>query len=275
MLKKATILFVLTAFLICKSAFGQITIAPIMLFMDDQNRFGTLLILNGSDQAQEISIDFPFGYPTTDAEGGIKMVYDDGASADKFGISNDIRGFPRSFVLQPGQRQVVRLTVRPEKTEAGMYWTRARITSIPQAPPIGEVSEESITAQITYKFEQVTTIFYKHGAVTTGLNMINLSVEQPGDAIKLISDVQRTGNAPFLGSIILTISNSTGDILVQKKSSTSVYFDFRQVFSIDKNELSAGNYTAQIKYISERPDIPGPDLVQTEPLTQSVNFTVK
>lgn len=276
MAKKISSAVLFLLLILCvKSAVAQITIAPIMLFLDEQNRFGTLTVMNGSEQVQEVSIEFPFGYPVTTEEGNIEMVYNDSTTAEEWGISEAIRGFPQNFTLQPGQRQVVRLTIRPREFQDGMYWSRIRTTSSPQSPPVGETSEDEITTQITYKFEQITTVFYKHGDVNTGLDIKNINAEQNSDTVEIITDVTRTGNAPFLGSIELTVRDSQGNIVNEQRTSTSIYFDYRQVFELNGSDLSPGNYEAEIAFISERNDVPRSDLVQMDPITRSTNFTVE
>ena len=274
-MKKLFFLFLLLFGVFLTSAKAQITIAPTMVFVDQQERFGSFLVLNGSDQAQEVSIEFPFGYPVTNSEGNIEMVYDDSSRAQKFGISNLVKGFPQNFVLQPGQRQVVRMTVRPKDFSDGTYWTRIKTTSSAQNPAVGEETDEGITAQITYKFEQVTTLFYKHGNTNTGIEIQNFTRQNSADNFEFIADVQRSGNSPFLGSIILTITDSDGNTVVEKRTSTSIYFDYRQVFEVAQDELENGEYTAEITFETQRPDVPSDDIIQMEPVSQSISFTKK
>jgi len=252
---------------------AQITIAPTMVFIDQQNRFGSFLVLNNSDRPQEISVEFPFGYPTTKDNGDIQMVYDDTTTAREFGISNIVRGFPQNFVLQPGQRQVVRLTIRSKDFTDGMYWTRIKTTSSAQQPPVGEQTDEEITAQITYKFEQVTTLFYKHGGTETGIEIQNFETEQTEDNIEFTVDASRIGNSPFLGSITLTLEDKEGNIAAEKMTSTSIYFDYRHIFKIPKTDLEDGSYEAQITFETRRPDIPQEDIVQMEPVSRSISYT--
>lgn len=276
MARKISSLVFFLLFIFClKGAVAQITIAPIMLFLDEQNRFGTLMVMNGSEEVQEVSIEFPFGYPVTDQQGQTQMVYNDSTTAEKWGISDVIRGFPQNFTLQPGERQVIRLTIRPQQFQDGMYWSRIRTTSNPQSPPVGEAEDDEITTQITYKFEQVTTVFYKHGNVETGLEIKDITAEQNGDAIEIISDVNRTGNAPFLGSIKLRVRDQQGNTIAERETSTSIYFDYRQVFELNETDLSPGKYEAEIAFISQRNDIPRSDLIQMDPVTESIYFTVE
>lgn len=272
-MKKLTVLFLALFTVISGKAMSQITIAPTMVFIDQQNRFGSFLVLNGSEQPQEVSIDFPFGYPITNNQGDIQMIYEDSTVAEQYSISNLVRGFPQNFVLEPGQRQVVRLTLRPGNFDDGTYWTRIRTTSNAQRAAIGEETSEEVTAQITYKFEQVTTLFYKQGDTTTGINLINFTHRETEDGIEFMADAERTGNSPFLGSILLEISDSDGNTVLERMTSTSIYFDYRQVFEIPAGELDAGSYNATITFKTERPDVPKQDIVQMEPLSRSITFT--
>lgn len=244
-----------------------------MVFIDQQNRFASFLVLNGSDQVQEVSIEFPFGYPTTSPDGDIRMIYEDSTTAEEYGISNIVRGFPQNFVIQPGQRQVVRLTIRAKDFSDGMYWTRIKTTSNAQNPPVGEEAGDQITAQITYKFEQVTTLFYKHGDTNTGIEVQDFTHRDADDNVEFIADVSRTGNSPFLGSIVLTLQDTDGNTVLEKLASTSIYFDYRHIFKIPKEDLKDGRYNAQLTLKTERPDVPKENIVQMEPVSRSISYT--
>ncbi|MTI89171.1 MAG: hypothetical protein FH748_14540 [Balneolaceae bacterium] len=246
-----------------------------MLFIDDQDRFASLLIMNGSSEVQEVTIEFPFGYPLTTDMGEIEMVYDDSVTANRHGISDRIRAFPRNFTLQPNQRQIVRLTIAPGNFEPGTYWSRIKTTSSPQSPPIGETGNDQVTTQITYNFEQITTVFYKKGNVTTGLNLMDISAGQNEDFIWVKTDLERTGNSPFLGSAYLTVIDDNGNEVLSRRTSVSIYFDYTQAFKIRPTELPAGEYQAEIRFVSQRSDIPDTEIVETEPVSQSITFTVR
>lgn len=273
--KTSALLFGLLLSIGVQTSLAQITITPIFLYLDQQERFGSILVMNGSEQEQEVSISFTFGYPITDENGNINMVYDDSSKAETWGISDAVRSFPQNFTLQPGQRQVVRLTIQPRDLEDRMYYTRVKTTSTPVSPSVGETSEDNVTTQITYKFEQITTLFYKHGEVNTGVEINNLNTEQTEEEVKFIADLSRNGNAPFLGSIVLNIKNEEGESVIERRTSTSIYFNYRQVFNINKENLPSGNYTAELTIVSERGDVSRSDIISIEPITQTVNLEVK
>ncbi|NGP76956.1 hypothetical protein G3570_09950 [Balneolaceae bacterium YR4-1] len=272
-MKKLSLIVLLILAFSANGVLAQITIAPTMVFVDQQNRFGSFLVLNGSEEAQEVSIEFPFGYPVTGPEGNIDMIYNDSTAANQYGISDVVRGFPQNFVLQPGERQTVRLTIRPKDYSNGTYWTRIKTTSNAQEPAIGATSDDEITAQITYQFEQVTTLFYKHGETNTGIDINNFSARDTEDDIEFIIDASRTGNSPFLGSIILEVNDADGNTAAEKLASTSIYFDYRQIFSIPKSDLNDGNYNATVTFKTQRPDVPNEDIVQMNPVSRSISYS--
>lgn len=272
-MKKLSLIFLFLTAFTYNTMWAQITIAPTMVFIDQQNRFGSFLVLNGSEEAQEVSIEFPFGYPVTSQDGNIDMVYDDSAAADRYGISDVVRGFPQNFVLQPGERQTVRLTIRPKDFTDGTYWTRIKTTSNAQEPPVGAASEDEITAQITYEFEQVTTLFYKHGDTNTGIDINEFVAQDTGENIEFVVDVSRTGNSPFLGSIILELTDTEGNLSAEKLASTSIYYDYRQIFVIPKSDLKDGTYNASVTFETRRPDVAREDIVQMEPVSRSISYT--
>ena len=274
-LKRSGILMLWLAVFFLNTAVAQVTIAPTALFIDDQTRFGSFLVLNGSDQTQEVSLTFEFGYPDTDEQGNSFMNYEDEEAKEQYSIAEWIRGFPRNFALQPGERQTVRLTVRPPgEVPDGTYWTRIKTASNPAVPDIDDEVAEGVQAQITFRFEQVTAGFYKRGNVTTGLRFRDLNTGVEEDEVVVRADMERTGNSPFLGSMFLTVTDNNGNTVYERRTSTTVYIDAIRRMAIDAAELNSGNYTAEVRFETRRPDVSSSDLVQGEPVSQTVNFSI-
>lgn len=257
-------------------AAAQITIAPTMMFIDSQSRFGTFLVMNGSDETQEISIEFLFGYPGINESGNYEMIYDDPAAAKKYSIADQIRGFPRNFTLAPGQRQVVRLTIRGvNELEPGVYWSRIKTISNPQAVAIGETEEDVISANIRFKFEQISTVFFTNGDVATNINFKDLSAEVNGSNVAITSQVEQTGNAPFLGSIFFNIWDNNGNKVKESRISSSCYFNAIHSQSFAINDLPEGTYTAEVTYQPGRPDISEDNIFNGESVSRKTNFTIR
>ncbi|MEX0680853.1 MAG: hypothetical protein WD097_05680 [Balneolales bacterium] len=254
---------------------AQVTIAPTALFIDDQSRFGSFLVLNGSNEAQEVSLLFEFGYPDTDDEGNSYMNYEDEEARVRYSMADWIRGFPRNFILAPGERQTVRLTVRPPgEVSEGTYWTRIKTVSNPAVPDIDEEVTEGVQAQITFRFEQVTAGFYKRGNVTTGIHFNDLAVDVYDNQGIVRARVERTGNSPFLGSIFLIVRDANNNVVYEHRTSTTVYIDAVRRIEFDASELPPGSYTAEVRFESWRPDISSSDIVQADDAIQQTTFNV-
>lgn len=257
---------------------AQVTISPTNLFIEGNTRFGSYIVVNGSSEQQEISVDFLFAYTDVDDSGNRVIVYDDSVSEDKYSIASYIRAFPKNFVLAPGQRQVVRLRVSPPQgLDDGTYWARIKTTSAPETPPIELGAADAVTARVGIKIEQVTGIFYKQGTVDTGVGVqgIRTNLSDDGNTLSVLADIVRTGNSPFLGSITTSLTNSAGEVVRSEFVSTSLYFDkiYKQDLLIEG--LPAGTYSLSVKFETDRSDISGNNLIQMEPVTETTTYVIR
>ena len=258
-----------------KPATAQVAIAPSTVFISDQTNIGTLYVSNRSDEPQEVSIDFAFGYPSSDQDGNLVMNYEDSAAFATHAINERIRAFPRSFVLGPRQQQTVRFQVRPQPgADDGVYWTRVRILANPQTPEIDMPAEEGITTRITFRFEQVIAAFYRQGNATTGLNIKEVEVRQDNDRLILLPHLERTGNAPFIGSMFAKMYDADGNMVKERQSTTTAYFSEIRRIELDTSDIEPGDYRVELTFETRRGDISPTDLVQSPPITDVIEVTV-
>ena len=273
------IIYILFCYVLLAPAYAtaQVTIAPTNLFIDSQSRFGTYMIINGSNQAQEISIEFLFGYSDTDEQGNRSLVYDDPQKETQHSIADQVRAFPRNFTLQPGQRQIVRLRVNaPADLDDGTYWARIKTTSSPEAPPVELQSTETVTARVGFKIEQITGLYLKKGDVTTGIVIGDMRTNQREDGIlEVLADVNRIGNSPFLGTITANIYDSNNKKINTPGNfvSTTIFFDGVHKQEINVSSLAPGTYRAELVFETQRNDISSGDIVQSETSSKSVTFS--
>lgn len=256
-------------------AMAQVAIAPSTVFIDDQTNIGTLYVSNRSDEPQEVSIEFAFGYPSSDEEGNLVMNYEDSVAFDQYAVNERIRAFPRSFVLDGGQQQTVRFQVRPDPgSEDGMYWTRVKIMANPREADIGVTEEEEITTRITFRFEQIVAAFYKQGNVTTGLNIKEVEVRHVDDKTVLMPHMERTGNAPFIGSMTARMYDADGNLVKEQQTTTTAYFEEVRRLEMDTSDLSPGDYRVELTFETRRGDISPTDLVQAPEITETINVSI-
>jgi hypothetical protein len=255
---------------------GQVAIAPSTVFISDATNVGTLYVSNRSDEAQEVTIEFAFGYPSSDEEGNLVMNYQDSAAFEKYALNDWVRAFPRSFVLGPRQQQTVRFQVRPRQgIDDGVYWTRVKVLANPQATEIDVTAEEGITTRITFRFEQIIAAFYKKGNTNTGLNVPRIDVRQQDGTLVLLPHLERTGNAPYIGSMTARLYDLDGNMVSERQSTTTAYFKEKRRLEMDISGLPAGDYRAELTFETRRADMSPTDLVQAPALTQSVSVTIK
>ena len=260
-------------------AVAQVSIAPSAVFIDDRTNVGTIYVSNRSNDPQEISIEFAFGFPSSDEDGNTVMVYEnnDGMAAEhaQFAVNERIRAFPRAFVLDAGDRQTVRFQVRPDPgAEDGTYWTRVKVLSNPQDPDVDITEEEGITTRITFRFEQIIAAFYKQGNASTGVNVTDVEVRHDEDRISLLPHLERTGNSPFIGSIFARMYGPGGELLQERQSTTTAYFDVVRRIEFDTTGFEPGDYRVELSFETRRSDVSPTDLVQAPAVTETVQVTI-
>lgn len=255
---------------------AQVTISPTVIFLDQNSSVGSFFISNPSNEVKEVQIGFEFAYPATNQEGVFSMVSDDEEAAQIYSLAPDIRTFPTTFVLQPNQRQTVRLLANlSNDRDDRLYWARMRVTSSSLTPPIEEVVDGEVGAQVTMQIAQVTAVFQHHGATNTALTIHETEYTVHDDYVSLYVDIEREGNSPFLGSVSTRISDNNGNVVVENRNTTTVYFRNYHRIQIEREELPPGSYTAEITYISQRNDVRPEYLLQIEPVSTTISFTVE
>ncbi|WP_142455490.1 hypothetical protein [Gracilimonas mengyeensis] len=268
-------IFLVMGVFIATNAYSQVAIAPTNLFIDANSNFATYLVINNSQENQEISVDFLFGYTSTDSLGIRSLVFDDSTTASEYSLVEYMRAFPQDFTLNPGRRQVVRIRVNPpanldEKT----YWARIRTSSNPVSPPVEVESSDNVTARVGINIQQISGIFLKKGEVSTGIEVEEIRPLINNDSLIVLADFQRLGNSPFLGTITTQLKDDSGNVVKENVTSTTLYFDgtHREELTID--DIESGNYTIEIQYETRRSDIPADELVQMQPVTATTTVTI-
>ncbi|TVQ65001.1 MAG: hypothetical protein EA360_11060 [Balneolaceae bacterium] len=256
---------------------AQVTISPTAVFLDSNSKVGSFFVSNPSNNAVEVRLSFEFAYPATDETGRVFLNYEDEEAESRFSLQPHLRAFPTTFVLQPGARQTIRLIGRlPQTTEPGMYWTRMRVSSNQVTPPIGEVAEGQVAAQVSFQIDQVTAVLVHHGVVSTGLEIHQSQASVEEGRLTILTDVERTGNAPFIGSVrTRLLSQANQQIIDERRSSTSVYFRSNQRVEFDVSSLAPGTYTAVTTFESSRNDISSQNLIQIPDVTTRTTFIIE
>jgi len=266
----------LLLFLIVQASFAQVTISPTQVFLDPNTKVGNFYISNPSGSAIEVRLSFEFAYPKTDDQGNISFVNDNPDFESQSSIVPYLRAFPTTFVLQPDQRQTIRLVGRiPNTVGDGLFWSRMRVSSSQLTPPIGEVTDGGVTAQVAFQFDQVTGVFVQNGNAATGLRIHGSEANKADGRLTILTDVERTGNSPFLGSVRTRILDSANNVVDERRSSTSVYFRNKQRVEFDAVNLRPGTYTIETTFESQRNDISSQNLLQIPNVTERTTIQIE
>ncbi|MCP9290090.1 MULTISPECIES: hypothetical protein [Gracilimonas] len=274
---KKLLLTILLGLCTLSAGFTQVTIAPTNLYVSDDSRFGTYMVINNSNENQEISIDFVFSYSALNEDGQRRIVEDDSTRAELYSIAENVRAFPQNFVLTPGQRQIVRLRIAaPNNLEDGTYWARIRTSATPEAPPVELEQSETVTASLGLIVEQVTGLYYKVGSVNTGIVIKEIvpNVSEDG-VLEVLTDFERTGNSPFLGSVITSLIDSNGNVVQQSRNSTTLYFSGTHKQEIILENTPPGEYSVRVEFITQRNDVSPDEIVQMDPVSSTTKYTLR
>ncbi|HEX9346799.1 MAG TPA: hypothetical protein VF919_04440 [Gemmatimonadales bacterium] len=262
-----------------------VMIAPHAVFIDHNQRSGSVLLYNPGTEPVEVSISTIFGYPTTDSIGRIQL---DTLMADSTNSALGwIQAFPRRLTVGPRERQTVRLLARPPVGLAdGEYWLRLRIAAQAGTVPITGVSDTT-AIQVGLKLEVRTIIGvnYRKGAVMTGVALSNLRAQVVGDSVITRARIERRGNAAFIGMIRETLVDSTGAVRAQRvgdslvtsyQSPIGVYFTMepRLASAIPAPGLPRGRYWLRYEAVAEREDLDPKVVLKAPTVRDSVQLIV-
>jgi hypothetical protein len=262
-----------------------VMVAPHAVFIDHNQRSGSVLLYNPGTEPVEVTISTIFGYPITDSIGRIQL---DTLMADSTNSALGwIQAFPRRLTVGPRERQTVRLLARPPVGLAdGEYWLRLRIAAQAGSVPITGVSDTT-AIQVGLKLEVRTIIGvnYRKGAVMTGAALSNLRAQVVGDSVITRAKIERRGNAAFIGVIRETIVDSTGAVRAQRvgdslvtsyQSPIGVYFTMepRLASALPAPGLPRGRYWLRYEVVAEREDLDPKVVLKAPAVRDSVQLIV-
>ncbi len=266
----------LLVLILANQAMAQVSIAPSFVFVDPNNGVGNVFVSNNSVKPYEISVNFVFGYPSSDSDGNLIMNYNDSIAYAQYALDPIIRAFPRSFLLKGGEQRTVRLQIIPkERNKEGFYFTRMKVLARPQTVEVSDTATQEIGTKINFNFEQITAVFYHKGKVTTGLIVKDIDVLQKEGVLELRPRLQRTGTAPFLGSVFAKLKDAQGKIVVETQATTTAYFEEIRRIDLKLDKVIPGIYTLELSFDTHRNDMLASDLIQAPLIVKEKTIIIK
>lgn len=263
-------LAVAIALLALSSTAHAVTVSPTALYLSARNPSALLTLINTGARPEEIEIAFGFGYPTSDSTGALQVRITDSADADEPSAAAWLRAFPRRLVLQPGQRQVVRVTVvAPAGLAEGEYWGRVLVKSRGGEPPI-EQTQGQVRMQLSLETTFATAVFFQKGAMQTGVTA-TASAERVGNGVAFTIDLHREGNAVFLGRVRAELYDASEHKLAEAEDVVAVYRQIRRRFLL-RGDAPFPDGPLTVRYVAdtERPDLPATGPVRSAAVNGSV-----
>jgi hypothetical protein len=259
----------LLAFLAMTTASGLeaqgVTVSPMGLYIDSRTRVGALTIYNPSTMPAEVDIGFAFGYPRSDDSGAISVELTNEPEAGEPSALDWLRVFPRRMVLQPGQRQVVRVLVEPPADVSdGEYWARVVVSSRASQP---EMTDESngTRFQIGIRTNLVLPVSYRKGEVGTGVEVSYGSATHSCDRVSLDLGLRRTGTAAFLGRLRAELVDVNGRRLSHTVEDVPVYHTLRRRLHLTL-PLGAVPNEVRVAIGTDRDDLPAGATLPADPM---------
>jgi len=204
------------------------------------------------------------------------MNYNDSTAYHQYALDKMIRVFPRSFILKGGEQRTVRIQVIPGmRRNEGFYFTRMKVMAKPQSAEVTDSVTNGIGTKINFNFEQITAVFYHKGKVTTGVEVKDLEVHQNQGVLVILPQLERIGNAPFLGSMYAKLIDAKGNTIAETQSTTTVYFKEIRRIEMNLSKVSPGMYTLQISFETQRNDMMAEDLVQAIRIVHDSQVEIK
>lgn len=249
-----------------------VTVSPTAVYIDHRTRTATLTLHNPDPNPAEVEISFAFGYPQSDATGTITVPLFEPSATDP-SAAGWLRAFPRRLILEPGQRQVVRVMVQPPADLAdGEYWARVLVSAKGGPPPIEQVQGDK-RIQLELRTVLVTALNYRKGAVSTGIAVRAASATASESKVTLTLDLAREGNAAYLGQVRASLVAPNGKVVAEQTEDLAVYREMRRRVEL---ALPAGTraqgHTVQYTLTSEREDLPPEGPLPTKPISGSVQI---
>jgi hypothetical protein len=276
-MKSVKIAAIVLLFALCSTVLqAQLAISPPYVSVDGKSGVGNIYITNNSAQAQEVEISFAFGYPGSDAEGNLVMNYTDSVAYEQYAMDPVVRAFPRTFILPGKQQRTVRVQVKPSSgMKDGFYFTRVKVLGKPQTADVAKPVAEGISTKISYNFEQVIPAFYARGKVTTGLKVDKIDVAQKDSLLVIKAQLDRLGEAPFIGSSIIKLMDSKGKVVANSQASITAYFAVTRRMELGVSGIAPGSYKLEVSFETKRGDMAAGDLVQAQPVKETVDVVIK
>ncbi|MBE2190166.1 MAG: hypothetical protein KGZ71_12000 [Desulfobulbaceae bacterium] len=269
-MKKFAIIIVLSLIFLSTEMLSQIGLYPQAVFLNQKNRASNLKILNMSNETKEVIIDIMFGYPNYDSLGNYSLVYGDTIPEAKWSATPYVRVFPKRLLLKGNEEQVVKFMLgNMSDAPDGTYFGRIHVLSKNPPQEVDTTYTDKITAQIDIHFTLISALIVDKGQTHCEISVSPVRAFADSAKVNIMVDVQKGGNAPFLGTSAMKVFDMSGKLVAETKEMTPFYFSGTRAFKFDKKFFNNGRYRVEFSMSNEHKDVPDDFKVPFEPLSES------
>jgi hypothetical protein len=189
-----------------------VLVAPHSVVIDHRTRSGSLSLYNPGEDPAEVTLSTFFGYPVTDSTGEFELRTVERPDLSMPSAAGWVEAFPKRMVLQPKERQTVRLLARPPARLAdGEYWARLVVAAKGGTVPVtGVDSSSGVTVGLNLEVRTILPLQYRKGSVATSIRLSRLAAVVEGDSLAVRMRLDRMGTAAFIGTVRGVLTDSTG-----------------------------------------------------------------
>lgn len=253
-----------------------VLVAPQGIAIDHRVRSGSFEVYNPGTERVEVAVGTVFGFPVSDAGGRTTLFTTEQPDSLAPSAAAWITPYPRRLVLGPGERQTIRLFARPPQALAdGEYWTRVVVAARGAAEPAAG-ADSVVRAGIALEVRTIIAAWYRKGPLASGLALDSLPASgRAGDSLVVRPWLRRTGTAAYIGTIGVTIEDSTGRRVAQAKQQLAVYTALSPRIALaGQAPLAPGRYRVRLDISDDREDLRREQRVPAPPLTRTVEVVV-
>lgn len=252
-----------------------ILVAPQSVVLSSRNRTGTVELYNPSARAAEVAIRAVYGHPTTTPDGDLTLEIVEQPDSTQPSAAGFVDAFPRRLILQPNQRQTVRLLARPPVgLPEGEYWARLVISSRDAEAPAKPTDSTGVSVGLTLEVRTIIALNFRNGAQRTGVQLGELSASARPDSVVIRAPMQRTGTAAWIGMTTVKLLTSSGDVVATQTMQTAVYQSISPRFTFDRRTLAPGQYRVSVDMSTDRPDVTQSTLLRAPPQHAEALITI-
>jgi len=270
-----TILMV-TGFAAMGSAGAGTLVYPHALFTSEAEPSAVFFVQNSGQVAMEAEVALSFGYPASDTLGDVRIkLIENPAPTDPSAVAW-VRALPRRMLIQPGGLQAVRVLAQPpDDLPPGEYWCRVIVTGRDLKPPRLQAISGEIQVGLQLETRTIISLSYRRGEVATGARLTGFRATAVDSAVVADLDLERLGNAAYLGRVNLELYDERGGLAGQWDRVIAVYYDLHRSLRCPVAGLQPGRYVLRVALTTDRADIPLEDVIAAEPLEASTELWVQ